>query len=118
MESYLLIVFCLVLNTTEGFENCNFLNNSIIVSYGSDSLTFGCDKSPNFTLCELFKEVRVWDQRCYYIRSHSYFQGKCHRVQYVGSETRCEYLLEDIRQNGNDFILKSLHLLFKNHSFT
>ncbi len=102
MESYLIIVFCLVLNTTAGFENCTFFNNSVIVSYASDNVTFGCDKSPNFTMCEMFKEVRVWDQRCRYIKDHRYYEGQCSRVQYIGSERKCEYLLKDIRHNGND----------------
>ncbi len=102
MESHFIIVFCLVLNTIEGFQNCNFFNNSVIVSYESDSLKFGCDKSPNFTMCEMFKEVQVWDQRCTYIKDHHYYKGQCPRVKHLGSETRCEYSLENIRQNGND----------------
>jgi hypothetical protein len=103
MKSYLMIVFCFVLlNTTAGFENCNFFNNSVIVSYASDNVTFGCDQSPNFTMCEMFKEVRVWDQRCTYIKSDPYYEGQCPRVKHLGSETRCEYGLGGIRQNGNN----------------
>ncbi len=103
MESYFTIVFCLVLlNTIEGFENCNFYKNSIIVSYESDTRQFGCDKSSDFTLCEMFKEVRVWDQRCTYIKGHDYYKGECSRVKHLWSETRCEYSLGSIRQNGNN----------------
>ena len=115
MESYYIIVFCLALNTIEGFENCNFYKNSIIVSYESDTRQFGCDKSSDFTLCEMFKEVRVWDQRCKYIKDHDYYKGECPRVKHVKtSERRCEYQLENIRQNGNDWVYFNSFLIFHN----
>ncbi len=102
MELYVIIVFCLVLNTIEGFDKCNFFNNSVIVSYESDSRKFGCDKSPNFTMCEMFKDKYDWDQRCSYVQNHTHYKGQCNRVKHNGTETRCEYSLENIRQNGND----------------
>jgi len=102
MESNFIIVFLLVLNTIAGFKNCNFFDNSVNVSYVSQNITFGCDKSPNFTMCEMFKDKFDWDQRCSYRKDHTYFKGECPRVKHLGSETRCEYSLENIRKNGND----------------
>ena len=104
MEFFLIIVLCLILNNAHGFKNCNFVNNSIIASYESDGLNFSCEKSPNFTFCELFKENPSWDQRCAYKENDDYYLGQCHRLRHTGSETSCEYVLSSIRQNGSTFM--------------
>ena len=103
MKSYFIILFCLVLNPIDGFENCSFANNTVITTYESASITFGCKKNSNFTMCHLFKENFDFYQRCSFIKNDDHFKGQCPRVKYVGSETSCEYKIEEIGQNGNDF---------------
>jgi hypothetical protein len=95
----------LILKNAHGFKNCNFVNNSIIASYESGGLNLICEKSPDLTLCEMFKEKPSLDQRCIYYKNDSFFKGQCHRLRHTGNATSCEYVLTNIRQNGNTFML-------------